>query len=379
MSMFTVFGVAYSFGAFFDPMAREFGTGRGATSAVFAITAFLYFSLGAVTGAIADRVGPRKVLLVGAAFMGAGLLLTSGASAIWIGYLTYGVGVGVATACGYVPMVAAVGGWYQRGRALAIGVAVTGIGFGTLAAAPLAALLIARYGWRQTYVIFGIASFLLLVACAAFARRPPAATTGNSLRLGAAIRTREFGLMYACGLLTSFALFIAFVHVVPFAQSHGAAALPAAALVGVIGAGSVAGRLALGGAAERLGSVRAFQAAVAIVSFSFLVWLLAPGFWALVVFALLLGVGYGGWVALSPTVSADLFGPEGLGGTVGALYTSAGVGALLGPPFAGFVVDRTGSYQPAIVLGLILAIVAAGLVAYLPVRRRVHSSEVRID
>jgi MFS family permease len=211
------------------------------------------------------------------------------------------------------------------------------------------------------------------------ARRPPAATTGNSLRLGAAIRTREFGLMYACGLLTSFALFIAFVHVVPFAQSHGAAALPAAALVGVIGAGSVAGRLALGGAAERLGSVRAFQAAVAIVSFSFAVWLLAPGFWALVVFALLLGVGYGGWVALSPTVSADLFGAEGLGGTVGALYTSAGVGALLGPSLAGFVVDRTGSYQPAIILGLVLAVGAAGLVAYLPVRRRVHSREVQLD
>jgi len=175
MSMFTVFGVAYSFGAFFDPMAREFGTGRGATSAGFAITAFLYFTLGAVSGVVADRVGPRKVLLFGAAFMGAGLLLTSRAAAIWIGYLTYGVGVGVATACGYVPMVAAVGGWYQRGRALAIGVAVTGIGFGTLAAAPLAAVLIARYGWRQTYVIFGVSSFLILLTCAAFARRPPAA------------------------------------------------------------------------------------------------------------------------------------------------------------------------------------------------------------
>src|ERR1700704_2328788 len=61
MAMFTVFGVAYSFGAFFTSMAEEFHAGSGATSAVFSVTAFLYFSMGLVSGAVADRVGPRKV------------------------------------------------------------------------------------------------------------------------------------------------------------------------------------------------------------------------------------------------------------------------------------------------------------------------------
>ncbi len=377
-SMFTVFGVVYSFGAFFEPMAREFGTGRGVTSGVFAVTAFIYFSFGAVSGAVADRIGPRRVLVLGAAFIGGGLLLTSRVPAIWVGYLTYGVGVGVGTACGYVPMVAAVGGWYQRGRALAIGVAVTGIGFGTIAVAPLAAVLITRVGWRQTYVLFGIASCLILLVCAVFAPRPPA-SGGLGLGLASAVRSREFRLLYAGGLLNSFALFVAFVHIVPFAQSRGAGPVDAAALIGVIGVGSVAGRLGLGALAERIGSVRGFQAAVGLLALSFLVWLLAPAFWALVVFALLLGFGYGGWVALSPTVTADLFGAEGLGGSVGALYTSAGIGALLGPPFAGFLVDRTGSYLLAIGCGLVLAATATALIATLPVRRRVHSIEVPID
>ena len=84
-SMLTVFGAVYSFGAFFEPMAREFHTGQGLTSVLFAVTAFCYFGLGAVSGAVADRVGPRRVVLFGAFAMTAGLALTAIAPAFWVG------------------------------------------------------------------------------------------------------------------------------------------------------------------------------------------------------------------------------------------------------------------------------------------------------
>ena len=372
VSMFTVFGVAYSFGAFFEPMAREFRAGSGATSAVFAITAFCYFTLGAVSGAVADRLGPRRVLLFGAFVMGSGLALTAVSPSIWVGYLTYGLGVGIGTACGYVPMVAAVGGWFDRRRALAIGIAVTGIGLGTLTAAPAAEVLILHFGWRATYAVFGGASFLLLVGCAVLARRPPVSSQAP-LRLGRAVRTREFATIYATGLLTGFALFMAFVHLVPYATSRGTSAIAAASLIGVIGAGSSLGRLALGGVADRLGSVRTYQVAVGILTISFVVWYVAPDYTALAVFAFLLGLGYGGWVALSASVVAELFGPEGLGGSIGALYTSAGVGALVGPPLAGFLVDFTSSYRLAIGSAVALALLSCLLAMSLPARRRVQS------
>ncbi|MEP7104856.1 MAG: MFS transporter [Chloroflexota bacterium] len=365
VSMFTLFGIAYSFGAFFEPMAREFHINRASTSAVFSITAFLYFGLGSVTGAIADRIGPRPVMVFAALVTSAGLVLTSFTSSIWLGYLSYGLGVGIGTACGYVPMVAAVGGWFTRGRSLAIGVAVTGIGFGTLLGAPLAAAVIRGLGWRQTYLLMGIASLVLLLGCAALAERPPAGPRAD-LRLGAAVRTREFVGMWVCGLLVSFSLFMAIVHIAPFATQHGADPVLAAALIGIIGAASVVGRLALGGIAARIGSVRAFQTAVVLLAFSFAIWLLVPSYAGLAVFAVALGVGYGGWVALSPSVLADLFGAKGLGGTVGALYTSAAVGSLLGPPFAGFLVDRTGSYTVAIGTALALGIASILPVLWLP-------------
>src|SRR5450756_1344948 len=90
--------------------------------------------------------------------MSSGLLLTSRVHTLWAGYLTYGIGVGIGVACGYVPMVAVVGGRFERRRTFALGLAVAGIGTGTLVGGPLAGALISRYGWRTTYVIFGVAS-----------------------------------------------------------------------------------------------------------------------------------------------------------------------------------------------------------------------------
>lgn len=360
-SMFTVFAVVYSFGAFFDSMAREFHAGRAATSAVFSITVFLYFTLGSLTGLLADRLGPRRVVAAGALAMAAGLVLTSLAPSIWLGYLTYGVGVGIGVACGYVPMVAAVGGWFTRGRSLALGLAISGIGFGTLVGAPVAAALIKSLGWRQTLVLQAAAALILLAVCAALAERPPHSATSD-LRVGAALRTRRFAAMYVNGVMAGFALFIAFAHLTPFAIHRGTDPVAAAALVGVIGAGSAVGRLALSGIAEPLGPVLAFQATALLFAASFAVWLLAPSYPWLVVFAAALGVGYGGWVALAPSVVAELFGTERMGGTIGALYTGPGLGALVGAPLAGFMVDRTGSYTPAIATALVLA-----AVGFLPV------------
>ena len=69
-------------------------------------------------------------------------------------------------ACAYVPMVAVVGGWFERRRTLAIGVAVTGIGLGTLTVAPLAAALIGELGWRDTHLLLGLVGAAVLVVCA---------------------------------------------------------------------------------------------------------------------------------------------------------------------------------------------------------------------
>ena len=101
---------------------------------------------------------------------------------------------------------------------------------------------------------------------------------------------------------------------------------------------------------------------------SFLVWLVAGSSYALLVlFVLVLGVGYGGFVALSPIVISDRMGVAGLGSILGVLYTAPGLGGLLGPPAAGWLIDRTDSYRWAIIGCLVCAALSVVLLSGLPV------------
>ena len=358
-SMFAVFGVAYSFGAFFGPMGDELGSGRGATSLVFSITAFLWFSLGAVSGPAVDRFGPRPVLLTGAVVMGVGLLLTSRVDSIVVGYATYGVGVGVGVACGYVPMVAVVGGWFDRKRSTALGIAVAGVGLGTVVASPLAAGLIERHGWRTGYVVLAAASTALLLVAAALAERPPVPVASpTALSLRQALRTPAFASLWGSAVLLSLALFQVFVYLPDFAEDEGATKVAGAGLVAVVAGASIVGRLVLGPVADRIGRIRTYRMCFVVIGLSFAIWLVAPSYPWLVLFAIVMGGGYGGFVALSPAVAAEVFGVSGLGRLIGVLFTGAGVGALAGPPLAGLVIDAHG-YRWAIAASMVVALVGA--------------------
>jgi len=366
LSMFVVFGIVYSFGAFFDSMAEDFGTGKGATALMFSITTAWYFGLGLVSGRAADRFGPRPVLLVAAAMLGVSLVATSRVESIWVGYVTYGLGVGIAVACAYVPMVATVGAWFERRRTTALGVAVAGIGVGTLVLAPLSERLIDAYGWRTAYVVLGTGGAALLVVASLGAHRPPTELRQAPAPLRRIVRQRGFVILYVSTLLLSMALFVPFVFIKSYATDEGIEPGAAATLVGIIGASSVVGRLGLGALGARLGATRLMQLSFAVLAASFLLWLAAgSSYAALVAFTVVMGVAYGGFIALAPAVAAGLFGTVGLGAILGAQYTAAAVGGLVGPPIVGEIIDRA-SYDAGIVVAMVVSAGAAGVLFLLP-------------
>ena len=299
--------------------------------------------------------------------MGAGLYLTSLADSIWVGYVTYGLGVGMGVACGYVPMVAVVGAWFERRRAAALGVAVTGVGLGTLVAAPLAAALIDQYGWRQTYVLFGLCSLAGLILCGCLTPCPPVpAGQQSGLRLSKLVKLPMFGYMYFACFFISLALFVPFVFLVSYARARGIDEVAAASLIGIIGGASIGGRLGFGALGDSFSRIHLYQSTFMIVALSFLVWLFSShSFMLLMAYAVLLGAGYGGFIALSPAVAAEIFGLLGLGTILGAIYTAAGFGGLLGPTLAGWLIDQTGNHYVAIITAMIFAIV--GFLLLIPV------------
>jgi MFS family permease len=365
--MACVFGVAYSYGTFFNAIADDLGAGKGATSVPFAITSALFFALGIVTGPLADRFHPRRVVLGGAAAMTVGLLATAAASSLWVDYVTYGLGVGIGVACGYVPAVAAVSAWFPRRRGIAIGLAVSGIGVGTIVTPIASAALIDAIGWRWAYVALAGATCATLVAAAVLLRTPPTHVP-VPIGLSPAVRTRTFAWLYVSGLFMTFPIAVTFVYLAPFAQDHGTGRFAASALVSLVGAGSVFGRIGLGWFADRGGRLMTLRGCFLLISLACVLWLTGERYWVLALFAFAFGIGYGGFVALMPAVAADVFGAAALGGTIGALYTSGAVGALAGPPLAGLTIDSTGTYRWAV--GAIAALAAASFACLLPVHAK---------
>ena len=355
-------GTVYSFGSFFESMALDFGTSKGETAVVFGTTTFAFFWLSLITGRLSDRFGPRPVMFAGAAFFFAGLMVTSTVNSITLGYFTYGAGAGTAAACAYIPMVATVGGWFDRRRATAVGIAVAGIGVGTLVMNPLVTRLLETYSWRTTFRIIAVVGAVLLLGCTTVIARAPGEAGAAQSRIAEAARSKLFRRLWLAALCSGMALFVPFVFLVPYAKDRGVSASAAAWLVGLLGGASVISRVGFGTLTQRFGTFRLFRAGLVMVPVSYLVWLSAGSSYAmLVLFVLVLGTGYGCFVAVSPLVLADRFGVIGLGSVMGLFYTTQGLGGLIGPPTAGRIIDNTDSYRWPMVLALLFGFASVAI------------------
>jgi OFA family oxalate/formate antiporter-like MFS transporter len=344
---FVGFGSAYTFSAFVGSLQKDFAASRGSVSLIFSLAGFLYFSLGVVSGPLADRWGSRRLAVIGMILTGMGLAIASTARSLAEVYAAYGLGVGIGVGCSYVPAVGAVQRWFARRRGLASGLAVSGIGVGTLVMPPLASLLISVLGWREAYLVLGGLAAVVGAGMALMIENDPRdrglGPDGDPLQSGAqsvrptgtsvseAITSRRFVGLYAACFICSFGVFVPFVHLVPNAMDHGVPQSSAVLLLGLIGVGSTAGRFFLGGLADRMGRRLALAAMFIGMALALVVWAFSTDVWPLAGFAFAYGVFYGGWVAVLPAVVMDYFGGRNVSGIIGILYTSVAFGTLIGP------------------------------------------------
>ncbi|WGD56378.1 MFS transporter [Bradyrhizobium sp. CB1650] len=390
--MFVGFGSAYTFSAFLEPLQRDFGASRGSTSLVFSIAGFLYFALGVISGPLADRLGSRPLAVVGMVVAAIGLAAASAAHSLVEVYLAYGLGVGLGVGCAFVPALGAVQRWFVRRRGFASGLAVSGIGLGTLAMPPLASLLIAAIGWRGAYLVLGAIVLVLGGGLSLLIENDPkdrglgpdgdpprelsGATNAGGASVREAVRSMRFVGLYLSCLVCSFGAFVPFVHLVPYARDHGVAASSAVVLLGMIGAGSTAGRFFLGALADRMGRDRSLIMVLIGMALAMAIWAIAQDVWTLAAFAFVYGVFYGGWVAVLPTVVMDYFGGRNVSGIIGILYTSVAFGTLIGPTAAGFVYDINHSYTLPILTSAAANIVAALVVVAILARSGTHAISI---
>jgi MFS family permease len=366
-----IFGVSYSFAAFFESFAAEFSAQRADVSWIFGLSGFVYFVLGAGGGMLADRFGPRIVCSAGMTLIALGLLATSWATSLLAVYLSYGLLVGLGIALVYTPSIASVQPWFTTRRGLAGGIASSGVGAGTLLVPVLVAMAIGPMPWREAMQLLALGVLVLGLLAAGLLRRAPAAQvapgassvssaggSASGLSLRETLRSPTFRWLYLATVLASPVMFIPFAHVSASARDMGLGEAFAVGLVGLIGVGSLVGRFAIGLLADRLGRAQTLVLMQLSMGASYLLWSAAGGQIMLVVFALWFGLSYGSIVSLLPAICMDYFGGRSVASVVGTLYSGAALGNLLGPVLAGAVFDHSGHYLGVMVACGVLSLMA---------------------
>ena len=348
----TVLGMLYGVGVFLQPIAAEFGTNRGSVGVVGVINLGCFQGLGIFTGPLADRYGTRVVMSTGIAVWVVGLVVASFAQEFWQVIIGMGVLTGAGTAGAYWPAISVVPQWFGPRRGLATSLAVLGAGVGNLMFALGGQAIISSpaLGWRNTLRIFaGVDGFLLVVACFLIQRRLPRVTHGGLF--GTAfelIKLRNYQLFVLATFFFQFAFFLPWTWITFYATDRGLDTATASLALAMLGIGSSVGRLVWGPLADMWGRLKCFRLTMFIAFACMVAWPSCRDAPSILSFAFFYSFAAGGFIAMSPLVSSDLWGAHRLGGTFALLNLVMLPGSLSASPLAGVAYDNTKSFEPAI-------------------------------
>lgn len=372
-------GTWHSFSVFYVALLNDTGWDRSSTAGVFSVMVIVYGATGIWFGALTDRIGARRVILLGAAILAAGLLLDTQVRAPWHLYLSHGVVVGIGQAgVGWIPFTVVMPRLFRRSLGVAIGIVSAGAGFGIATVVPLSQVLIGRFGWRAAIAMLAGLAVAVAAPLALIGLRGPygdraprpetspgAIRTERGITLGAALRDIRFWALTAGGALMSFGVQTLTVHHVAALVDAGVAAMVAASTVGVMGLTSIPAKIGWGWLADRVGRPLTFSCG----TLAFLLAVARLGTIdagtsgaGVVVYGILIGLGYSMSATLTPVLAADLFRGVRYGAIFGTVNFLSQLGGAFGVWFAGFLHDLTGSYRVSLVLAGAAALVAAGVV-----------------
>jgi MFS family permease len=375
------YAIWYSFSVFFVALLREFGWSRSIGAGAFSLFIMMHHLFGPFVGRMVDRLGPRRIVLIGSSLMGAGLALCSFIQSWWQFYISFGLitalGIG---ATGWVTNTTIVHSWFRVKRGLPIGIISSGIGVGILVCVPSIQYLIDGVGWRMAYRIMavfipGVVGLLALL----FLKRPPQPAANwippeapipiiqdrispsshrpsHDWTLQQAMATRSFWLLSLSFFLGSFASQSIFAHHVAFFVDRGLEALFASYIVGLIGISSIGAKILMGTLSDRigrewtytLGTIFGVLAMVSLIAFKFLSYSVLC-----YLYAVFFATGYAATAALPPVITSDFFGGKTYGQIFGTIFIGSGLGGACGAWVAGLVYDLAKGYLLVFFLAIV--------------------------
>lgn len=378
-------GVRAVFGVYIKPMEAEMGWSRGGLSGAAAISLLLLGATGPFAGRLADRWGPRRVIVLAMILLGIGTIASAYVTSLWHIYVTAGVLMAVGAGGAALSTASSVvARWFDTRRGLAIGLAAGGMSAGQLVIIPLATWLTLTYGWRSSFLWLGIGLLVLVVPIGAWLVRntpqergePPYGATGpvqTAAQAAAAQRATRISVTEAAQTLPFWLLMGTFfvcgyssngmvlTHFIPHALEHDFTAMEASAALGVMGAMNIVGTMGSGWLCDRFGRRGPLATYYFIRGVSLLFLLYVWNVPSLHFWAALFGLNYISTVPPTTTLTANIYGRFSVGELSGWIFFAHQVGAALGAALAGWIYEWTGSYSPAFVSAALMGFLAAGM------------------
>jgi MFS family permease len=362
----------YTLGVMVAPLEQEFGWSRTQIFTGPLIFAIVGFFVAPVTGGFVDRVGPRKIGLVGVPLLCLAVAMLSQATAWPPSWWILWFFVSVATSiCGPTVWAAGVNSRFIRNRGLALATILCGAALGGAVIPAFTEWLVEQVGWRQTYVVVAAVGMAVAFPLVVFLLRSPAdrpvARTdgeGNAGSLRKVYFSLRFVMLLTAIVLFAFPVSAVIVNMVPILTGNGFGRAAAAQLAGLIGLGAIVGRLCGGFLLDRLRANYVTGACLMIPSITGVILLNFPHSPEAVSIALVvMGLSLGTEMDACGYLTAQYFGLRNFGKVFGVICGLLALSNGIAPMAASFVYDHTHNYMAVLWL-IIPATIASGLIVF---------------
>ncbi|KAJ2774325.1 hypothetical protein IWQ57_000874 [Coemansia nantahalensis] len=325
---------------------------------------------GIAAGVLVERFDPRAVIALGSVVSGGALMAASACKTPTGLMFTQGLLFGIGVSFMLTPAISLSAQWMDRYRALATGIAVTGGSIGGLWLSFASRAMIEHLGWQWSLRITGLVTLVAGCAFSPLMARRVAVQPREHIIDFSAMRNMRFLLLFCATVCNGGGYFLPYY----FQPSYAVVVLGkdnawGANITSILNAGSIAGRLLIGFAADFTGPLNSLLASIVVSAIAVLaMWLPCKSIGLLIASALLYGFVSGSVVSLVPVVTADLFGVKRLPSILGLLFISYAIGTVVSSPVGGKLLDEYGhgtDYTWLIVYGGLFFVLSAVLLMVL--------------
>ena len=364
-------GTIYTWSLFNQPLVDHFGWQLNSVAITFSITSFALAISTLFAGKLQDRWGIRRLIATAGIVLGAGLIISSQVSALWMLYIMAGVVVGFADGTAYITSLSNIIKWFPEKKGLISGISVGAYGTGSLLFKYINGSLIQNVGVSHTFLYWGIIVMIMVVGGSFLVREAKVTNQAVSVQ---GIQTKDYTVKEMLKTKEVYLLFVMFftacmsgLYLIGIVKDIGvslagldvATAANAVALVAIF---NTVGRIILGALSDKVGRLKVVAgallvtaAAVSVLSFVHLNYGLF--------FACVAGIAFcfGGNITIFPAIVADFFGLKNQSKNYGIVYQGFGIGALSGS----FIAAALGGFVPTFTFIAVLSIISVVIALFI--------------